>query len=176
MKTCIDEPHSSLIEVLGDPQPLKGVVVKKLMIVFVAVGLLGSAVVVKAHEAHQHGKPGAPATAKAATTSAKAGVPPSSVTKVNLTGEVVDPQCWFTHNGEGKDHASCAIKCAKGGQDLAFLDGKTGEIHTLIAKGHGSDPNEGFYEHVGVPVRVRGTLYKRGLNSGLLVENIEHIK
>lgn len=148
---------------------------KKLMMILAAVGLLVGAVAVDAHDAHKHGKAGAPA-ANAGTTSAKAGVPPASVTKVNLTGEVVDPQCWFTHNGEGKDHAACAIKCAKGGQDLAFLDARTGEIHTLIATGHGADPNEQFYGHVGVPVRVRGTLYKRGVNSGLLVENIEHIK
>lgn len=152
---------------------------KKLMIVLAAAGIIGGAVVVTAHEAHKHAKGSAPAaTAKKATASApaKAKVPAASIAKVDLAGELIDPQCWYTHNGEGKGHAACAINCAKGGQDLAFLDMRNGEVHTLIATGHGKDPNDGLYDHVGVPVRVRGTLYKRGVNSGLLVENIEHAK
>jgi hypothetical protein len=123
--------------------------------------------IVQAHEGHNHGK-AKPATAR----SAKAALPAATVTKVTFTGELIDTQCWFTHNGEGKDHAACAVRCAKGGQDLAFLDQATGEVHTIIAAGHGTNPNEGLYEHVGIPVRVRGTLYKRGPNRGLLLENV----
>ena len=107
---------------------------------------------------------------------AKATLPASSVEKVSLTGELIDPQCWFTHNGEGEKHAECAVRCARGGQDLAFLDSRTGEVHTLIAVGHGKNPNDGLYEYVGVPVRARGTLYKRGVSSGLLLEAVEHAK
>lgn len=151
---------------------------KRTVAVLSALGILGIAIVVGAHEGHKHTKQSASAAVKTptSTASAKVVLPAASVVKVDLTGELIDPQCWFTHNGEGKNHASCAIKCAKGGQDLAFFDGRTGEVHTLIAMGHGTNPNDGLYGHVGVPVRVRGTLYKRGVNSGLIVENVEQVK
>ena len=149
-------------------------------LVLLAVGVLGTAVGATAHEGHKSvkGASSSTAAAKKAATPARAHVqlPAASVEKVSLTGELIDTQCWFTHNGEGKDHAACAVKCAKGGQDLAFLDTRTGEIHSLIASGHGKNPNEGLYDHVGVPVQVRGTLYKRGPNSGLLLENVAHAK
>lgn len=152
---------------------------KALITAVAAVGILCTAVAVMAHKGHSHPKDGVTAattkkTAPAA--SAKIQLPAASVTPVNLIGELVDPQCWFTHNGEGKEHVTCAVACAKGGQDLAFLDSRTGEIHTLLAASHGTNPNDGLYEHVGVPVRARGTLYKRGTNSGLLMEKIELVK
>lgn len=152
--------------------------------VLLAIGILGTAVGATAHEGHKSvkgkghmlvkGGSSSTATTKkaAATAPAIATLPAASVEKVTLTGELIDTQCWFTHNGEGKGHAACAVKCAKGGQDLAFLDTRTGEMHSLIASGHGKNPNEGLYDHVGVPVQVRGTLYKRGTNSGLLLENV----
>ncbi len=152
---------------------------KSVVILFAAAGVLGTSVIANSHEAHKRVQGGSSTTAakKTATTAvAKATLPASSVEKVSLTGELIDPQCWFTHNGEGEKHAECAVRCAKGGQDLAFLDSRTGEVHTLIATGHGKNPNDGLYEHVAVPVRVRGTLYKRGMNTGLLLENVEPTK
>jgi hypothetical protein len=143
-------------------------IVKFLMSMFVLMGLVA---VVSGSKAHV----GDHAKAKAAV-AAPARPPRAEVKKVDLTGEIVDPQCWFTHNGEGKDHAGCAVRCARGGQDLAFLDARSGELHTLIATGHGKNPNDGLYEKVGVPVRVRGTLYQRGTNSGLLLEGVQKIR
>src|SRR5262245_22230052 len=74
-----------------------------------------------AHEGHKQSQ-GKPATPPATTTSAATTkLPVAAVKKVDLVGELVDPQCWFTHNADGKDHAKCALNCAKGGQDLAFF-------------------------------------------------------
>lgn len=155
---------------------------KNLKRIVVVLGVVAAVGAVQAHEAHKQVKGGATTTAPAKSTPAKSTpakstpakptLPAASVTKVDLTGELIDTQCWFTHNGEGKDHAACAVKCAKGGQDLAFLDTRTGEVHSLIASGHGNNPNEGLYDRVGVPVRVRGTSYKRGPNRGLLLDNV----
>lgn len=151
---------------------------KRIATALLAAGILGTVLVASAHDGHKTVKGGASSTASAkqAPTAAvaKATLPASSVEKVSLTGELIDPQCWFTHNGEGEKHAECAVRCARGGQDLAFLDSTTGEVHTLIAVGHGKNPNDGLYDHVGVPVRARGTLYKRGKSSGLLLEAVEH--
>ena len=139
---------------------------KKLISILVLVGVVGAVEGVKAHDKHKH------TNAKAATTTPAR----ADVKKVSLTGELVDPQCWFTHNGEGKVHAKCAVMCARGGQDLAFLDSRTGELHTLIAAGHGKNPNDGLYDRVGMPVQIRGTLYQRGTNRGLLLEAVEKVK
>ncbi len=139
---------------------------KRLIGTLVLIGVVCTVAGVGAHEKHKHGN--APAATPA--------VPRAEVKKVDLTGELIDPQCWFTHNGEGKGHAKCAVMCARGGQDLAFLDSATGRVHTLIAAGHGKNPNDGLYDHVGLPVRIRGTLYQRGANTGLLLESVVKAK
>ena len=138
-----------------------------------AIVAVCGAALVSAHEGHQktQGKPGASATAATPATVKK--LPAAAVKKVDMIGELIDPQCWFTHNADGKDHAKCALNCAKGGQDLAFYDASTGEVHTLLALGHGKNPNEGMLAHIGVPVRVRGTSYQRGVNRALLIEKVE---
>ncbi len=91
---------------------------------------------------------------------------------VNLTGELIDPQCYFTHDGKGIDHISCAILCAKGGQDLAFLDVATGDIHPLIAIAHGEDPNRDLIAHIGKPVTIEGVLFARAHNHYLLIQSV----
>lgn len=105
--------------------------------------------------------------------SRKATLPAARVQTVTMEGELIDPQCWFTHNGEGLEHAGCARMCARGGQDLAFLDQETGALYGILAAGHGKNPNEGMYTHVGVRVRVKGTAYERGVNRGLIVQSVE---
>ena len=144
-----------------------------------AVAALCGAVAGIAHEGHAPAKPAAESktstAAKAAPAAAKK-LPAAAVKKVELIGELIDPQCWYTHNADGKDHAKCALNCAKGGQDLAFYDTRTGELHTLLALGHGKNPNEGMLDHIGVPVRVKGTSYQRGVNRALLVESVENVR
>ena len=118
-----------------------------------------------AHEEHgkSDGKTGAPAVAHAGSP------PPQSVT---VRGELIDPQCWFTHASRGPEHASCARMCAKGGQDLAFLHEATGVVYPLVAAGHGKDPNEKWIEYVGKPVQVKGTIYRMGPNAVILLESV----
>jgi hypothetical protein len=137
--------------------------VKRFIVIVAVIGLVAAVAAVKAHEGHKHAK------TKVAASPAK----PLGVEKIRLSGEIIDPQCWFTHHGQGEDHVECAVNCARGGQDLAFLDTQSGELYTLLAPAHGKNPNVGLYEHVGVPVRVRGTAYQRGNNRGLIVEAVE---
>ena len=141
---------------------------KRVMLCLGFIALVGTAAAVKAHDGHKHAK-----AKTAATAPTKAPAAATDVKKVTLTGEIIDPQCWFTHNGEGPKHADCAVRCAQGGQDLAFLDAQSGELYTLIAVAHGKNPNVGLYDHVGVPVTVRGTSYQRGSNRGLMVEAVD---
>ena len=79
---------------------------------------------------------------------------------VTLEGEIIDPQCYFTHGGVGLAHRDCALMCARGGQGLAFLNRVGGRVYPIIAGRHGENPNDSLYAGVGYPVLVRGTLYE----------------
>ena len=93
-------------------------------------------------------------------------------TQVAMTGEIIDPQCFFVHNSRGLDHAACATRCAKGGQALSFLEEKTGTIYPLIARTHGANPNEYVLPHVGHRVVVKGVVFARGPHSVLQVQSV----
>ena len=114
-----------------------------------------------AHE--EHSKPAASAAVHGNSP------PPQEVT---VRGELIDPQCWFTHVSRGPEHASCARMCAKGGQDLAFLHEATGVVYPLIAAGHGKDPNANWIEFVGKPLQVKGTIYRIGPNAVMLLQSV----
>ncbi len=92
---------------------------------------------------------------------------------VSLRGEIIDPQCFFTHDGRGADHAACAVFCAKGGQDLAFLDESDGRVYPLIAATHGMDPNHGLYPYVGRAVDMQGMLFRRGPTAFLIIQRVD---
>ena len=82
---------------------------------------------------------------------------------VTMEGEIIDPQCYYTHGGRGLAHRSCAIYCARGGQDLAFLNRAGERLYPLIAAHHGADPNAAVLRYVGYPVVVQGAWFeKRG--------------
>ncbi len=91
---------------------------------------------------------------------------------VTMTGEFIDPQCYFTHDARGEDHAECARNCAVGGQDLAFLDDSNGKIYPLIAVSHGKNPNDPLLDHIGKMVTVKGVTFSRHGNSVLLVQTV----
>jgi len=88
---------------------------------------------------------------------------------VTLEGEIIDPQCYFTHGGRGLAHRECALMCARGGQSLAFLNRASGRVYPIIAAAHGADPNDSLYAVVGYAVLVRGTLYEVRGQHALLV-------
>lgn len=142
---------------------------RRIVLLLAAAATLGAATA-PAHEGHPPGKTSARPAAKAAA------IPAATVEAVTLEGEIIDPQCWYTHNGEGPGHARCAVSCARGGQNLAFLDRRSGEVYTILAAAHGQNPNDGLYDHVGVPVSVKGTSYRRGANRGLIVESVQKVK
>jgi hypothetical protein len=91
---------------------------------------------------------------------------------VTMNGEIIDPQCYFTHDSRGAAHASCATTCANGGQGLAFLDDATGSVYQLIAKAHGRNQNEGMLPHLGKLVQIKGVVYRKASNAVLLVQSV----
>ena len=91
--------------------------------------------------------------------------------KATMIGEIIDPQCYFSHASRGPEHAACALMCAKGGQTLAFLDEKSGRTYPLIALGHGKNPNQLVLGVIGRRVSVRGTVYGMGKDVVLAIES-----
>lgn len=79
---------------------------------------------------------------------------------VTLEGEIIDPQCYFTHGGgQGLAHRPCALFCARGGQNMAFLNRAGSRVYPIIAAKHGADPNDGLLGYVGYPVVIEGTWF-----------------
>lgn len=98
--------------------------------------------------------------------------PAVRASSVTMTGEIVDPQCYFTHDARGTAHAACATRCARGGQGLAFLEERTGKLYPLIARKHGANQNDEVLPHVGKRVSVRGVVFAKGQDAVLQVQSV----
>jgi hypothetical protein len=94
---------------------------------------------------------------------------------VTLEGEIIDPQCYFTHGGRGLAHRSCAIYCARGGQDLAFLNRAGDRMIPLVAARHGANPNDAVLRYVGYPVVVQGMFFDKGGQRVLRVDLVHRL-
>lgn len=90
------------------------------------------------------------------------GMPPSLHTgtsqgNLTVTGEVVDPKCYFgvMKPGEGKAHRSCAIRCISGGIPPVFH--ATGSTDYLILVDENFEPlNERILPEVGDEITLSG--------------------
>ena len=81
--------------------------------------------------------------------------------EVELEGEVVDLQCYFTHpkTSVGKDHAKCAKECIAKGLPVGFLAG--GKLHLLLGPEHES-ANKLVADAAGKTIALTGTLLEQG--------------
>lgn len=81
--------------------------------------------------------------------------------EVNLTGEIIDPKCYFgvMKPGEGKVHKDCAIRCILGGIPpvLKITNDKGDNSYVLLT---GENINERVKDFVATPSRVSGHLKK----------------
>ena len=77
---------------------------------------------------------------------------------VQLTGEVLDPKCYFgvMKPGHGKPHRDCAIRCIAGGMSPVFwVRNEQGEAnYYLILDENGKKMNEGLQDHIAEPVSL----------------------
>jgi hypothetical protein len=81
--------------------------------------------------------------------------------KVRLTGEIVDPKCYFgvMKPGEGKPHRSCAIRCISGGiPPVLAIGGNPAEYFILTGKAI----NQAILPFVGEPITLEGDLQRYG--------------
>ena len=101
-----------------------------------------------------------PATITAATPT------PQPQGPITLEGEIVDPKCFLgaMQPGTGQVHRACARVCIAGGIPPGLIapapDG--GERFFLLLTADSQSPSTDILEHVGVPVRVTGSLESWG--------------
>lgn len=78
---------------------------------------------------------------------------------VELTGEVIDPKCYFgvMKPGSGKPHRDCAIRCIAGGMSPVFYvrndKGETG--YYLILDENGKKMNVELKDHIAEPISLK---------------------
>ena len=79
-----------------------------------------------------------------------------------LTGEIVDPKCFFgvMKPGEGKPHKDCAIRCILGGMPpvLHVTDEAGRENYYLVVGPNGEKMNEAVKDFVAEPVSIQATV------------------
>jgi hypothetical protein len=84
-----------------------------------------------------------------------------------LSGEIVDGKCYLgvMNPGSGKVHRDCATRCLSGGVPILFATNNfRGEpaVLQLTDSGRKPLPKAAFLEHVGQPVRIKGTVVENG--------------
>lgn len=88
---------------------------------------------------------------------------PSSIGKVELTGEIVDSKCYFgtMKPGEGKPHRSCAIRCISGGiPPVLITKNKEGQQEMFLLRGpNGEAIGKQLLSIIAEPVSVSGQLF-----------------
>lgn len=92
--------------------------------------------------------------------------PATSLGFVSLTGEIVDPKCYFgvMNPGEGRTHRACAVLCLRGGIPAVFVarDQTGARVPLLIADRDGRSLTDTLLSWVGEPVRANGELFRQG--------------
>lgn len=77
---------------------------------------------------------------------------------VQLTGEILDPKCYFgvMKPGHGKPHRDCAIRCIAGGISPVFcVKNENGELdYYLLLDKDGQKPNDNIKDNVAEPVSL----------------------
>ena len=89
-----------------------------------------------------------------------------SLGTLTLTGEIVDPKCYFgvMNPGEGRAHRACAILCLRGGITPVFVarDQAGATAHLLITGPHGEPITEKLLRWVGEGVEGKGEVVRTG--------------
>jgi hypothetical protein len=84
-----------------------------------------------------------------------------------LSGEIVDGKCYLgvMNPGSGKVHRDCAVRCLSGGVPILFATNDfRGEpaVLQLTDSNQKPLPKATFLDHVGQPVRLKGTIVENG--------------
>jgi type 1 fimbria pilin len=88
--------------------------------------------------------------------SAQAAAQANAGNKVTVTGQVIDVNCYTTHQLQGAAHKACATACANKGVALAILS-SDGTIYMPVSAKPGDPQNPRLMQFVEGKVKVTGT-------------------
>jgi hypothetical protein len=99
---------------------------------------------------------------------------------VELTGEILDPKCYFgvMKPGHGKPHRDCAIRCIEGGMDPVFyVRNEKGEAdYYLILGADGQKINGQLADYIAEPVTLKAKAVQEDDWTVLYITGKESIK
>lgn len=99
--------------------------------------------------------------------------------KVNLTGEIADPKCYFgvMKPGEGKPHRSCAARCIAGGIPPVFKVEQNGTVDYYLVKGTGGKAiYEELFPIIAEQISLEGQAYQVDDWKVIEIDNLNEIK
>jgi len=76
--------------------------------------------------------------------------------KVTITGQVIDVNCYTTHQAQGAQHKGCAVACANKGVALAILT-TDGTIYMPVSSKPADPQNSRMVQFAEGKVKVTGT-------------------
>lgn len=92
--------------------------------------------------------------------------------QVTVTGQVIDVNCFTTHQLQGAQHKNCAIACANKGVSLAILS-SDGTIYMPVSSKPADPQNSRLLTFVEGKVKVTGT---HRMANGLHTIEIESVQ
>lgn len=96
----------------------------------------------------------------------------SGSASMEMTGEILDMNCYMTHGGAGPKHAKCAKACALKGAPLGLLDEKGG-VHLLVVDHDDEKPMKRAQELAGEKVKISGKMSAKGGLSAVVLASVE---
>jgi hypothetical protein len=101
-----------------------------------------------------------------------AGAAPSDK-EITLKGEVIDQPCFEGKGGaKGEAHKSCALSCAKRGNQMAILENDTNAVYSITGD-YSANKNEKLIPYVAEIVEVKGTVSEKDGKKWLNVTSIK---
>ena len=80
---------------------------------------------------------------------------------VTITGEVIDPICYLSHEEKGAEHAACAQDCLDNGTPPALLT-DDGRVITVLPTHESHKAYDAIRRNGAKKVKIKGQLLKRG--------------
>ena len=90
-----------------------------------------------------------------------------------ITGEVVDLPCYEGKNGaRGESHKSCALSCAKKGNQLAIVEDGTNTVYSITGD-YSKNKNEKLIQYVAETVEATGEVTEEGGKKFIAVKSMK---
>lgn len=97
-----------------------------------------------------------------------------SQTAKDVTGEIVDLNCYMDHGAHGEGHKACGVACAKAGNPVGIVT-TDGKVYLLLAgdKHEPAAASAKLIEKMSETATVTGKVMKRGGMEAVIVESVK---